>query len=218
MFGSFTSAEIARWITEFYFAVFFMSFFAQAFSIALYVMESIGIYSIAKRRQIKKPWLAWFPVANLWLMGSISDQYQYVVKGRVRNRRKIMLTMGILLIPVTIFYAGSTFSTLLEMAMRISGPSGDLGEIQQMIPQLITMGVFAVATLVLSIALMVFQWMSLYDLYSSCIPKHNVLFLILSIFISATRPFFIFFNREKDEGMPPRKADYTPQDPTWQTN
>ena len=129
-----------------------------------------------------------------------------------------MLTMGILLIPVTIFYAGSTFSTLLEMVMRISGPSGDLGEIQQMIPQLITMGVFAVATLVLSIALMVFQWMSLYDLYSSCIPKHNVLFLILSIFISATRPFFIFFNREKDEGMPPRKADYTPQDPTWQTN
>ena len=218
MFESITPAETARWVTEFYFAVFFMSFFAQAFSIALYVMESIGIYSIAKRRQIRKPWLAWFPVANLWLQGSISDQYQYVVKGRVRNRRKIMLTMGILLIPVTIFYAGSTFSTLLEMVMRISGPSGDLGEIQQMIPQLITMGVFAVATLVLSIALMVFQWMSLYDLYSSCIPKHNVLFLILSIFISATRPFFIFFNREKDEGMPPRKADYTPQDPTWQTN
>ena len=218
MFGSLTPAETARWVTEFYFVVFLISFASQAFSTALYVLESVGVYSIAKRRQIRKPWLAWFPVANLWLQGSISDQYQYVVKGRVRNRRKIMLTMGILLIPVTIFYAGSTFSTLLEMAMRISGPSGDLGEIQQMIPQLITMGVFAVATLVLSIALMVFQWMSLYDLYSSCIPKHNVLFLILSIFISATRPFFIFFNREKDEGMPPRKADYTPQDPTWQTN
>lgn len=218
MFGSFTSAEIARWITEFYFAVFFMSFFAQAFSIALYVMESIGIYSIAKRRQIKKPWLAWFPVANLWLMGSISDQYQYVVKGKVRSRRKIMLILGIALVILTIFYIGSAFSTLLEMILRIAEFDGSLGRIGQMAPQFITMGVLAVATLILSIVLSVFQWMSLYDLYSSCIPKHNMLFLILSIFIGATQPFFIFFNREKDEGMPPRKADYTPQDPTWQTN
>ena len=218
MFESITPAETARWVTEFYFVVFLISFASQAFSTALYVLESVGVYSIAKRRQIRKPWLAWFPVANLWLQGSISDQYQYVVKGKVRSRRKIMLILGIALVILTIFYIGSAFSTLLEMILRIAEFDGSLGRIGQMAPQFITMGVLAVATLILSIVLSVFQWMSLYDLYSSCIPKHNMLFLILSIFIGATQPFFIFFNREKDEGMPPRKADYTPQDPTWQTN
>lgn len=216
MFGSFTPAEMARWITEFYFAVFFISFLAQAFSIALYVMESVGIYSIAKRRRIKKPWLAWFPIANLWLQGSISDQYQYVVKGKVRSRRKILLILGIALIILTVFYVGSACSALLEMVLRIVEADGSLDRIGQMAPQFITMGVLAAATLILSIVLSVFQWMSLYDLYSSCIPKHNVIFLILSIFIGATRPFFIFFNREKDEGMPPRRAEYIPQNPTWQ--
>ncbi len=53
-----------------------------------YVLQALSLYSIAKRRGIGKPWLSWIPVANTWILGSISDQYQYVVKGKVRNKRK----------------------------------------------------------------------------------------------------------------------------------
>lgn len=211
----FDSAELAVMITDFWFITYFSSLFTQALSIAMYVLESVGIYSIAKRRQIKHPWLAWFPVANLWLLGSISDQYQYVAKGRIRNKRKVMVILGTIVTLLTVFYLGSTISALVELVLR-AAEAGSRFDIQQMLPTLTGLGILAVTVLVLSIVQLVFHSIALYDLYSSCIPKHNVIFLILSILISATRPFFIFFNREKDEGMPPRRAEYIPQNPTWQ--
>ena len=59
---------------------------------------------------------------------------------------------------------------------------------------------------ILSIVLAVFRFMALYDLYSSCIPGSNVLFLVLSIIFSFTEPFFIFACRNRDDGMPPRRV------------
>ena len=57
-------------------------------SVACYVLEALSLYTIAQRRGIRKPWLAWIPVVNVWIVGSISDQYQYVVNRRIQNRRK----------------------------------------------------------------------------------------------------------------------------------
>ena len=70
----------------------------MAVSVAVYVFQSLGMYTIAKRRGIRNPWLSWIPVGNMWILGSISDQYQYVVKGRVRKRRKLLLGLMIAII------------------------------------------------------------------------------------------------------------------------
>jgi hypothetical protein len=32
------------------------------------------MYTIAKRRQINHPWMAWVPVVDMYLLGCISDQ------------------------------------------------------------------------------------------------------------------------------------------------
>ena len=57
----------------------------------------------------------------------------------------------------------------------------------------------------ISIAYAVFRYMALYDIYKSLDPENCVLFLVLSILFGITEPFFLFFSREKDGGMPPRK-------------
>lgn len=83
------------------------------------------------------------------------------------------------------------------------------------------MAVGSIASLV-SIVLTVFLYISLYDLYLSCNPENAVLYLVLSILITVSMPFFIFFSRNKDLGMPPRKSQpeaappQIPQPPTWQ--
>ena len=46
------------------------------FSIAAYILTAIAIYTVSRRRGLRNPWLAWVPVANVWLLGSLSDQYQ----------------------------------------------------------------------------------------------------------------------------------------------
>lgn len=59
--------------------------------ITSYVLGSLGTYKIAKRRGIHNPWLAWLPVGQAWVLGSISDHYQYIARGKTRNYRKVLM-------------------------------------------------------------------------------------------------------------------------------
>ena len=39
--------------------------------IAFYVLKSIGLMTLAANKGIENAWLAWIPVADLYIMGSI---------------------------------------------------------------------------------------------------------------------------------------------------
>ena len=53
-----------------------IALFFLAAVLVLYIFQSCSLYSIAKRRGISNPGLAWVPVAVVWLLGSVSVQYQ----------------------------------------------------------------------------------------------------------------------------------------------
>lgn len=167
------------------------------FAILAYVLQSLGMYTIAKRRGIHNPWLAWLPIGNMWIMGSISDQYQYVVKGRVRNRRKWLIGLSF----VTIL--SSIPVPVINFILLAQGNSGNPGS-ELMLFWLLLMLLFGVMSIVTIVAL-VMEYIALYDLFCSCDPGNAVLFLILSIVFPVSLPFFLFFARKKDGGMPPRK-------------
>lgn len=69
---------------------------SMALSIATYVLTALALYTVANRRGLNNPWLAWIPVADMWLLGSISDQYRYVVKNENRSKRKILLILSLI--------------------------------------------------------------------------------------------------------------------------
>ena len=171
------------------------------FSIATYILTSLALYTISQRRGLKKAWLAWIPVVNCWLLGSISDQYQYVVKGEIKSRRKWLLVLSLVkavltltvVVLVAVMAAGAIFSGPgFGMRASFAGPvMGILGLVLPMVAA--------------RIAYLVIRFMALYDVYRSVDPANSVLYLVLSILFGATEPFFLFFNREKDLGMPPRK-------------
>ena len=168
---------------------------ALIFAVLSYVLTACGYHTVAKRRGIKNPWLAWVPVANVWLIGCISDQYQYVVKGKVTNRRKIML--GLQIASVAVSFIMNMISSIVTLSASGSENAWAAAAAVSSVSSLLTWGV--------AIAAMVFNYIALYDYYSSCCPKNNVLFLVLGIFFSFLTPFFVFFSRKKDGGMPPRR-------------
>ena len=196
--------------------VLFSSVPSMAFGIAVYVLTALAFYTVADRRGLKNPWLAWIPVANLWLLGSISDQYRYVVKGEFKSKRKILLVLGIASMVVGIVIFG------LITSLAITGISGAMGGIseEQMVSQLMGRAIGMVGLFVpmmgIAIAQMVIRYMALYDVYKSMAPSNCVMFLVLSILFSFTEPFFLFFNRNKDEGMPPRRQQPVYEQPVYQ--
>ena len=168
-----------------YLGIFFVLF---AVAIATYILQGLALYKMASRRGINNPWLAWVPVGATWIMGSLSDQYQYVAKGKTTNRRKILLVLGV----------GSVVAYFVAVVF---------GFLSALIPPIAFISLFlGLAMSVASIAMSVFTYIALYDIYASADPGNASLYLILSIFVSITQPIFVFICRNKDGGMPPRKT------------
>lgn len=174
----------------------FMCFYFL-FTVLLYVFQSLSYHTIANRRGIRNGWLAWLPIGNLWISGSISDQYQYVAKGKVKNRRKILLGLSIALLLLYV-----CLIVVIVIGILISESlSSDAGAALAVLLTLLS----SFAVIAIAIAMLVFQYICLYDLYSSCDPENATLFLVLSVLFSLAMPFFLFACRKKDLGMPPRK-------------
>ncbi len=181
---------------------------SSGLSIATYVLRSLGVYTIAKRRELKHPWMAWVPGLESWLMGSISDQYQYVSKGKVKNKRKWLLGLAIAM--AVVYVAFFVLYIVMMVSMVDTGIRG--GDVEQAALSYLfgALGIWAVIMGV-AIAYSVLYYIALYDLYRSVDPRNAVMYIVLSILINITMPFFIFFNRKKDLGMPPRRPRPQPQ-------
>ena len=185
-----------------------------AFSLVAYVLMALGLYTIAKSRNLKHPWLAWLPVADLWLLGCISDQYRYVTKGQERKCRKTMLTLGILeliLGPVLVALVVVAVIGLVASFMSSSPFLAGTGVIALFLVSLV--GIFILSGI--SIALLVLRCCAYCDLFASCDPKNKTLYATLSIIaaclnITIVPAVLIFICREKEEGMPPRIVDADP--------
>ena len=174
-------------------------------TIGAYVFSSLALYTVAQRRGLRKPWLSWVPVVNCWILGSLSDQYRYVVRGENKSKRKILLVLNLLkavfILVVTVLVAvtaaGIIFSVNdAEMMRTINGP-------------LMAILGIALPLSCVTVACAVIRYMALYDIYKSMDPDNCVLFLIVSVLcgpvFKPTEGLFLFFNREKDLGMPPRR-------------
>lgn len=171
--------------------------------IAAYILEGKALSTIARRRGIERPWLAWVPVGSSWLLGAISDQYRYVVHGQVRNRRKLLMWLSIALHTVlTVMMAALSIWVVASIATAMSS-----GEEAFMATYL--GGMFLIYLLLflyygVVAVVSVFQYMACYDLFRSCEPKKSLVYLLVSIFVGFPLPFFVYCCRNKDFGMPPR--------------
>ena len=178
--------------------------FSSLLNIAADVFAALAIYTIAQRRQIKHAWMAWVPVLNVWILGSISDQYRYVAKGEVRNKRKALITVRIL----QILFSSAVIVKVIVMVVQAATGTFDYATDAEIIRQVLSMLAFTLPVMILGIVALVLDAIALYDLYSSCDPDNKVLYLVLSVIPAIngiTRPLFLFLCRDKDGGMPPRR-------------
>lgn len=172
--------------------------------LASYVLTAVAIYVIARRRGLSKPWLAWVPVLNVWLLGSLSDQYQYVVKRKNTSRRKWLLVLNLVKPVLYGIVIGFGVSALDSFGYGFYWENA-----------LVAAG-FALPLAVVAAAAAVIRFVALYDVFRSLDPANAVLFLVLSVLVGITEPFFLFFNRDKDAGMPPRREPVYEAQESWE--
>ncbi|MBR2937435.1 MAG: hypothetical protein IKB80_02940 [Oscillospiraceae bacterium] len=166
-------------------------FIAVAIPVASYVLHSLGLYTIAKRRGLRHKWLAWLPFGEAWLLGSISDQYQYVAKGKIQYRRRWLLLLYIAAVAIYLGCLGTLVSSMLFSDYIAAVIAHTMGGRLALIAVLIAFGIL--------------RYIAYYNLFRSCQPSNALLYLLLSILVPVSMPFIVFFIRKMDQGMPPRK-------------
>lgn len=170
----------------------------SAWPVVQYILESKSLYTIAKRRGLPTPWMAWVPLANSWLFGCVSDQYQKQVNNRVCKRGKTLLTLRI-----AVLAAGTVFGCIGGVAAGVGTIVHMERSPEELTAMLLTIvGIVLIPVLVIAIVNDIFVYIACYDLYASSQPENAVRRLVLSIIFPFLLPFFIFACRNGDNGLP----------------
>ncbi|MEG2541761.1 MAG: hypothetical protein RSA64_00820 [Christensenellaceae bacterium] len=69
--------------------------FVVVLGIVFYVFSSLGLYTIARKRNIEYAWIAWIPVAKYYMIGCVADRYNKKYKTRDTYFKWILLGLMI---------------------------------------------------------------------------------------------------------------------------
>lgn len=183
---------------------FFFTFFIGAIAvsavigIAIYLLESISVYKMAKSAEIKNPWLAFIPVANDWVFGTLAEKYKKK-NGTKSARFGIILPVleGIVLIEsiaLTIFTVISV-KEITGYALDAVNTSAEMAPEQFM--SLIPVIILYFALIVVAIAYAVVFFIALWRVYSSFDKSNATLYIVLSVIFTISVPIILFIIRNR---------------------
>lgn len=183
---------------------FFFTFFIGAIAvsavigIAIYLLESISVYKMAKSAEIKNPWLAFIPVANDWVFGTLAEKYKKK-NGTKSARFGIILPVleGIVLIEaiaLTIFTVIS-IKEITGYALDAVNTSTEMAPEQFM--SLIPVIILYFALMAVAIAYAVVFFIALWRVYSSFDKSNATLYIVLSVVFTISVPIILFIIRNR---------------------
>ena len=172
-----------------------------AFAVVSYILEAMGLYAIAARMGLNNPWLAWVPVGNAWILGSIADRDEKSRSGKNARLRYWlmggMILLGVVLLLVMVLY-------ILVFAINLDTSDYYFDSIltaDDGITVILLAAVLMIYLLLMSVAIAysVVCYICLYRLYRACRPDRAVLYTVFSVLFSVTVPFFIFSCRQEKQ-------------------
>ena len=183
---------------------FFFTFFIGAIAvsavigIAIYLLESISVYKMAKSAEIKNPWLAFIPVANDWVFGTLAEKYKKK-NGTKSARFGIILPVleGIVLIETIAL----TIFTVISVK-EITGYALDaVNTSTEMVPEqfmsLIPVIILYFALMAVAFAYAVVFFIALWRVYYSFDKSNATLYIVLSIIFTISVPIILFIIRNR---------------------
>ncbi len=156
-----------------------------------YVMKSAAIYTMAKRRGIARPYLAWFPILRQALLGALTDQYLYVTRGRCRRYRWLLPIMDLLWRLLGYF--------LITLAVKLLSMQAPLDQFLGMLGLFVPLPVIHILG----------QLLAKYWLLRSSAGKDGPLAFLLAAFVPMAEPALLLWYCRADRGMPPRRTEET---------
>lgn len=170
-----------------------IGFIALTLAVLSYVFYSVGLFKMAKNLGIVAPWLAFIPVANLYMLGRVAQ-------GNGETKRKFPFGWVLLILTFASAWLESIFTTSIVTGLaKISGNM----TMDNVVTSLENIFAFIGGPLVTNLALSVlsgllvaiFFYITLYFAYKECTGGCAPVYLAVSIVFPIFIPFFLFAKR-----------------------
>ncbi len=177
-------------------------------SITMYLFEAFGLYRMGQRLGFKNPWLAFVPVANVYALGKVAEQYVKNDGKPSAKFSKILLTLNIIILAIAVLFVvlavvSAVMFTTATTANIVEGSVDEsmMGGIAIIIPLLLGY----LALIGIAIAQSVVYYIALWRIFAIYDNNNATVFLVLSIFISFLYPIFLFVLRNKEPKLTPQE-------------
>lgn len=186
--------EVAIGITAL-FAILLVYLILIGLGIVSYVMTSLGFYTIAKRRQINNPWLAWIPFGNFWMVGAITSEYD-ARNGIKRKWNVVLIVLSLLGIGIFIVTYIALFIYVIVMVASF-GEMNAAPSIGYFVPFIVLYVIMIIALMALA-ALQFCYYICVFKIFESTVPEKALKYLIISVLVPLGLPICLL--RCKDKG------------------
>ena len=156
-----------------------MMLLASVIGIVSYVLSSLSLCSIAKRREIRGAGWAWMPFVGVdWVIGKIADRYDLRQTGRDKRFAKKLLVLTIVgMVLLLVVYI-----VIIAWAVVMVGVESGGGTAEElMLPMFLSLYVVMIGMMIVFSIAGVIEYVALFKVYESCNPKKAIKLLVLTI-------------------------------------
>ncbi len=167
-------------------------------AIAQYVLTSLGLFKIAKGRQISYAWMAWVPVVSSFLIGRLTEDYDSK-SGYQRPWKKVLLILniasvaGMIVFYIMFFIAMGFFTYNISYSYRF--PTGS-------IVLLVIAYIGIIISVVVAVGLSVFISICIYKIFEAIVPEKALKYTLLYAMVPLAGGICLFKCGKKVNGQP----------------
>ena len=174
---------------------------ALVFGLAHYVMEAVGLSKIAKSCRYPRPWLAWIPFANSYLIGKLAEVSAVRFGKTKRPYAAWILTLQIISTVLWTVYMVVWTATMIIGIPEYSAAiiAGDTEAMPYAVFAMFPlMGVFSI----LSVLQLVVQFLAYHLLFMLFDEKNAILYVLLSVLVSFAFPIILLILSRRTPNLP----------------
>lgn len=169
--------------------------------LAMYLLEAVGLYGMAKNSGFSSPWRSFIPVANTFLFGKIAEKYRRK-DGKPSAKFSVLLLVFEIL---TLVFAAACLAFTVSMIFVIIASSGESELGASIVAPMVAMLISCLVLVGVSIAYAVMYYVALWRIFAAFDYNNATVYLVLSIVFSFLGPIFLFILRNKQPVFDPRE-------------
>lgn len=166
--------------------------------IASYILQSLALHTLSKRRGIANPWLAWLPFGNYWIIGSLARDYDRQ-KGIHRRWDTVLLILSLVgfALFLVVYIALIVFIIVNAVNNDIYAEAYNEVFISNMLGALLVFYVMLIVALVGMMALQALIYVCIYKIFESTVPQESLKYFLIYLLVPFAAPICLFICRNK---------------------